>query len=77
MMTIPTHADPYTGNTVHEMNTRPSFVSPDAHAKREDVLRRVLNDGAAWETDSGTLLDTFCAAINKKTNSRLGANNAQ
>ena len=70
-------SDPFTGLWKRERDVdmgRP----PASTDQRREILRHVLLDGAAWEPDSGEMLDHFCNAVTKpvakKGPKRLGAN---
>ena len=71
MMDISHDHNAYTGLHAREQHRVPGFLLQDAHRRREELLRRILQGGPAWEKDSGVLLDEFCAAVRKQKAKRL------
>ena len=58
--------DPFTGISRARMEFRRCEMAPDQHARRA-ILRKVLREGAAWETPIATLIYTVSDKyVNKK-----------
>ena len=73
-----THADRFTGKSPEVMRSRLEQYAEgfdEQQSKRAEILRRVLTQGADWETSSDMRLAMICAVKSKfkKPSSRLGA----
>ena len=53
----------FTGKPSAVANARKRMYAPGDHAARQQILRRVLLDGADWEPTSGALLDVFVQSV--------------
>ena len=60
------HANPYTGKSQSIMQARLASRPSPSTAGREEILQRILRDGADWETPVAAAYDTITNTITKR-----------